>query len=349
MIKGNLDSLLSVEPEPDSDWLENVPQYPGVPAPKQGPVQEVHKSNGKGNVDFSGVLEKAMELFKEQAQMGTDGKLMGLAEIELSEARANAFLNAITNTLSVSHLTNLAEAEGTQFKRRDEMSVYNPMLHSFAVASHSVERRMDYVARQMGRTMDRLEDYEAEGVYLDSLGSLESLVGGSAGGGRKTGAPTTQDWESGLGDSGSGGIGGGGFSEREYVNKYGEVKEFEPGRKPNELMLHLDGLQYLFDKTLGNMSMITTSIDKLVQSERYSGSRPWGNSRAGIPSLNQPSGAGRIVQRLEKNVTEAAKLSGGGSGSGADGGSGARVREIGMAELGDIILRQQQMQSGSED
>lgn len=274
--------------------------------------------------NMGAVLEKAMSLFMEQAQMGTNGSDVTLADIELSEAKATSFLNAINNALSMSHLANLVEAEKLQFKRTKEMEVYNPMLEAFAVASHAVGKKMHYVARQMNRTVDNLESYEAEGVFLDHLGSMDNLlavkgklkheVGGDGFG---------QNWEPEGSEAAD-------LGPREYVNVRGERKEFAPGRKPNELILHLDGLQYVFDRTLQNMSDITTSIDNLVKSERYSGAKPWGNSRAGIPTVTQPSRAGTIRRRIEAQQREVGRV-------GASRVDGEEREEIGATFEGTVV------------
>lgn len=268
-------------------------------------------------IDMQPVLQKAMQLFSEQAQMNIEGKEIGLADIELSEAKANAFLNAINNAISIQHLSNVVSASDLEFKREKEMQVYNPMLDAHAIASDAVNRKMGYVARQMNRTVKNLEGYEEEGVYLDSLGSVDGILknvrpglmstgsNGGAGSKKKSG----QNWEvdvfrGGVEDFGEElveKVGGGAEEEgdREYVNCWGERKVFPPGKKPAELMLHLDGLQYVFDKTLGNMAAITSSAGRLLQDQRYSGAKQWGNSRAGVPAVYQPSKANQILRRAE--------------------------------------------------
>lgn len=270
----------------------------------------------QGAVNVSSLLNRGFELCAEQAQMGVNPEMQDVESLMVSNLKGDTFLNSITNAMTVEHLAHIAEAGDTKFQRREEMKVYNPLLYAFGRASGVVSEKVDYFARQMERTMGRLIDYESEGIYLDHLGSVHpndvaNIVEWEDpnGGGRFEGSKGKPKSVTAFGDKPKGGtawykqdvIGDAvalpkpskGMSERSYVTDQGEVKEFKPGTSPAELLMHLDGLQYIFDKSLSNMAHLTNGIDSLVKSERHSGARPWGNSRNGIPAVAQPWGIPR--------------------------------------------------------
>ena len=322
------------------------------------------ESVGSG-VDVASLLKRGFELCVEQAQMGTNPGMQDAEAIILANLRSDTFVNSITNAMTVGHLSHIAEAGDTQFQRRKEMEVYNPMLDAFSVASEVVNEKIHYVARQIKRTMGRLKSYEHDGVYLDKLGSVNPNAVGNVSGwangkgtggekkdGEKKGGKGGQDWYDGeFEEDESDMVGEKEVSPRQYITDRGEVKEFEEGAAPNELLMHLDGLQYLFDKSLGNMQALTNGIDALVKSERHSGARPWGNSRNGIPTMMQPWGIPKRsgIGGGGGGKEEMRALLNGGSAGGAASGeviergvSGGVVREMSEAEIFSLLEKQKE-------
>lgn len=316
------------------------------------------RTNGKEiaesfQLNVGNALEKAKHLILEQAQLDERGEDVTMEELELRQSKTDSFLNGINNSLHISHLATIAEADHLKFKRQKEMEAMNPLMDAYVVASSVVNRKINYVARQMSKTMENLENLEREGVYMDRLGTADNILNTSMASGpvKKRGRKKRKDGDD-IEDSDFEPDAGRGdldyaedarFDSRvaeEYVTLSGEVKQFEPGMKPSELLLHVEGLQYVFDRSVANANHIGEGLKKIIELERFSGARPYGNSRVGIPAITQPSPSGRLMGRRDGGGRVVFDGNGVRRGIGNVGAGGTVPREMTVEELENLVEMQ---------
>lgn len=297
-------------PEEEAEKPEPTVEVPQPPAQ----MPEVRKNQApESAIDYETYMRKAVELFKSQMQLGENPGVVDIASLELSEAKANSFLNALNNIISVGHLTTLVEADGMKFERAREMEAMNPLLRSFSVAANSSERVVGYISRQMDRTIDKIEDLERSGVFL-----------------RNTVCAPIDMGKSRKGDEGGRFVG-----DAELLGA-----AMDPENDPNMLLGHVGNLHSAFTGAVDNLTKITEGVSKVINLERSSGGRPMGNSRIGIPS----SGAGGSLRRLGGGGGAAARAN---QALGAIAGDiGSAPREMSSAELMEILRRQREDEQG---
>lgn len=270
---------------------------PTLEAVRQSPI-------ASGNLNYEAYMQKAVELFQDQMQMGENAGVVDIASLELSEAKANSFLNALNNIISVGHLTTLVEADDVKFTRKQEMEAMNPLLRSFATAANASERVVGYISRQMVHTVGELEELEEQGIRLENTAAYL----------------TAQS----LGKKGE--------VETNFISQVRSAGE----KDPNLLLGHLGHLHTAFTSSVDNLVKIANGTEKIINLERNSGCRPMGNNRIGIPS----SGGGGQLRRLGRPAAPALPV-GGNTGGGVPGSQGS-PREMGSEELLRLALAQRE-------
>lgn len=178
-------------------------------------------------LDFTAVLDKAVELFQDQALLSKNSKEIDLKDLSLTKAKVNSFLDAINNIISISHLNEILKQDSLKFKREQELDAMNSILSSFNLASKAAEKNMEFLVKQL--------DYA-----IKQMGNAESL---------------SEDG----------------------------VEDAEENKKRLDMVI---AIQTAYGTALANLSQVTTGLTKIIQLERWSGSRPWGNIKSNTVTVN---------------------------------------------------------------
>lgn len=279
--------------------------------PAQNAVATVDTSE---RIDFNRHLETVSQLVIDQAQLSQDTTINDIAALEMGEVRVGSYMNAITNMLGVTHLADIISADDVKFKRRDEMEVLNPLLQSYKAAARSSNRVVSYLARQLDRNVDAIEELEQEGIHVTDLTDYALTT-------------NNKELEKSL--------------KRVPPDGDEEVANLDYRRNPDRILANIGHLHMAFDGAVDSVNKITGGMEKLLQLDRYSGSKPWGNMRAG-GAISSGAGASQ-VRKLSAAVRPA--LEDNSSGSGGPGISGGvnnnEPREISAEELMELALRAQ--------
>lgn len=192
------------------------------------------------SIDFKKLLDTAVELFKEQALISQDDGAT-LKDIELRRAKASSFLDALNNSLEVSHMAEIISARDKEFKRHQELAVMNPMLNSYELAANLCQKSMGYLVNRLNNAyenfdnLDMKEVNQLQAAYDNAISNMNTLVagfsklvtmqrqtGGLRLGARDTGSASSIAYVKGLEESGA-------VKEKPRVLSAEEVKALTSG------------------------------------------------------------------------------------------------------------------------
>lgn len=178
------------------------------------------------SVDYQKIFKKALTLFTDQAS--SDEKV-DLSQIELTRAKANSFLEGLSNIVSVQHEIDIISAEKARFKRTDELRILNNLRQQCEAHSEVGKKMMEIILVRMNDMQEQM----AQGLPI-------------------------------------------------------EVED-------------LSLLQNLLEQNIDSTNKVIVSTSRIIQLERFSGSRPWGSRGSGA---SKSIGAVKYLSDLEKGKVD---------------------------------------------
>lgn len=137
-------------------------------------------------VNFSQMFEQAMELFAEQALLTKGAKSAKLADIELTKAKADSFLNAVSNLISISHQMDLVAEEKNRFQRKDELHLLNTLREICTKQAEAAKKTMDLISDKLEKCYEDPKSFRAEDVVMfhnlleASIDSTQKIIASSS-------------------------------------------------------------------------------------------------------------------------------------------------------------------------
>lgn len=134
-----------------------------------------------GRMDFKGLLDKAIEIFNDQASFGQKGNELSVSALELNKARANNFLDAIYGVVEVKHQVEILAAQEFAFKRKDELALLNTYRRTANLQAKSGERIIRMVMKRMKKLRLDLEkedpsEYPDRGTYASERARITEQI-----------------------------------------------------------------------------------------------------------------------------------------------------------------------------
>ncbi|TFH07779.1 MAG: hypothetical protein E4H07_08645 [Nitrosomonadales bacterium] len=123
-------------------------------------------------LDFAKVLEKAVEIFSDQAMLDKDISAISVKDLEISKAKANNFLDAIAGVVEISHQVEVISAAKDNFKRSDELNVLNSLRRSCELGANGVEKLLTKAVQYM----EYLSELPAEEVTVEQLANMQAVM-----------------------------------------------------------------------------------------------------------------------------------------------------------------------------
>lgn len=227
-------------------------------------------------INFEVALQQALSMFSDQALLTQDPDRISLESIELTKAKANSFLDSINNLLHVAHLNELIAADKMKFKRVDELAALNPLLQSFRLAAEASQRSVTFLVKEMDSI---IIDLEKEGKESYMLGSWEEKGKKKQGKVERKRKRNRREEESynGLGDDDDEDDS---YEYEENVHANGKIHEAQGEELKNNLSARMFYISQALSNSIDNMNKIGAGLTRVIQLERYSGARGWGNMKS---------------------------------------------------------------------
>jgi len=145
-------------------------------------------------VDSSQILERAVSVFAEQAGVGSSKKVT-LTDIEISKAKANNFMDALSNMRNIKHELDIVSSTDASFKRKDELDVLNALRESCKEqanislrASKMLNSKLEGLIREfearkdqgLGEEVDQVEMMSVQTMLDVSVGITSKIIASSA-------------------------------------------------------------------------------------------------------------------------------------------------------------------------
>lgn len=116
-------------------------------------------------MDFEKVFTKAVEIFADQAMLDKKPEEVDIKELEISKAKANNFLAAISGVIEISHQVEVLSAENDKFKRKDELAILHSLRRSCEMSAKTLEGNMQITQEKLTAMQEDIENVEPDQIF----------------------------------------------------------------------------------------------------------------------------------------------------------------------------------------
>lgn len=132
-----------------------------------------------GNVNFNTLYDTAIDLISDQALVASESGELSMADLRLSKAKTENFMDAIGSMLEISHKVEMLSADPKKFKRGRELDLLNGLFSQYEEGYAFLKSSMTICTDQLERIQQKAEDDELTQEDIDQMVSLRSLMSDS--------------------------------------------------------------------------------------------------------------------------------------------------------------------------